>query len=281
MTRNQNGQGRVWALLIGCALTLLAQPGSARAAGRADDRSAIDAVLDQSRAVRSGDDFLPPEKAFQLSAIPDGAERVRLIWAIAPGYYLYRDRIKMAGTAAHASVGALQLPDGQVKSDEYFGKQVVYHNELVATLPVRRTSDGALDLSLQVTYQGCAEAGLCYPPVTRTLAVQLPPGGPSAAADAGGSAAARAAARRPGPGSGPLRTHAPMSPSRTGWQASFGPATSSSFWAISLPWAWAWPSPRAAGRWCRSSPASSSGRAIGSPRHAGSCCRWPTSSAWR
>src|ERR1039458_5286890 len=134
----------------------------------------VEAVVNQSRAAKSGDDFLPPERVFIFSASADGAQRVRLSWLIAPGYYLYRDRIKASSDAAPDAVGAPDFPAGQTKSDEYFGQQVVYHNRLVVMLPVRHASCRDLALALSVTYQGCAEAGLCYPPVTRTVSVLLP-----------------------------------------------------------------------------------------------------------
>jgi thioredoxin:protein disulfide reductase len=152
----------------------------------------VDAVVSQSRAAKSGDDFLPPDQAFRFGASPQGPDRVRLDWVIAPGYYLYRDRIKATGEAGRSSVGPPQFPAGQIKSDEYFGKQVVYHDALVVTLPVQRSGGGALDVALNVTYQGCAEAGLCYPPITRTVSVQLPP---TQAGGAAGSGAAGAGAQ--------------------------------------------------------------------------------------
>ncbi|HEY1724605.1 MAG TPA: protein-disulfide reductase DsbD [Steroidobacteraceae bacterium] len=161
---------------LGIALGLLALAVSgfipaARAAQGAD----IGALVSQSRAAKSGDDFLPPEQAFRFTATADSPSQIRLIWAIAPGYYLYRDRIQASSELADAKLGAPQFPDGQVKNDEYFGKQVVYHNELVVPLPVQRATDGTLTVPLKITYQGCAEAGLCYPPVTRQVSVQLPP----------------------------------------------------------------------------------------------------------
>src|ERR1700686_3551706 len=133
--------------LLGCLLCV----SDSLAASGAD----VNAVLNQSRAANSGDDFLPPEQAFVFSASAENSERVRLTWVIAPGYYLYRDRIKATSEAGPSSVGPPEFPPGQVKSDEYFGKQVVYHDELLAMLPVKRSGGGKLDLSLNVTYQGC------------------------------------------------------------------------------------------------------------------------------
>ena len=166
---------------------------------RAANSTDVDAVVSQSRAAKSGDDFLPPDQAFRFSASPQGPERVRLDWLIAPGYYLYRDRIKATGEAGRSSVGPPQFPEGQIKSDEYFGKQVVYHEALVVTLPVQRSGGGALDVALNVTYQGCAEAGLCYPPVTRSVSVQLPPAaggtGGTGGGGTGGGGTAQSGAR--------------------------------------------------------------------------------------
>ena len=148
--------------------------------------SGIDALL--RSASKSGDDFLPPDQAFRFEALPDGTDRVRLNWQIADGYYLYRARIKVRTPSQSAQLGTPQFPPGQVKSDEYFGKQEIYHHELSATVPVARSSGGALELPLQVTYQGCAEAGLCYPPITKTVSVRLSDSG-GAGAGAGASGA--------------------------------------------------------------------------------------------
>jgi thioredoxin:protein disulfide reductase len=151
----------------------------------------IDAVLGASKAKSgSGDDFLPPDEAFRFAAIPDGPDHVRLIWQIADGYYLYRTRVKAATTSNQAQLGALEMPTGETKSDEYFGKQEIYHHELVAGVPVARASAAELALPLQVTYQGCATAGLCYPPITKEITVSMPSGnGGGAAGSAAGAGA--------------------------------------------------------------------------------------------
>jgi thiol:disulfide interchange protein DsbD len=142
----------------------------------------IDAVLGASKAKSGGDEFLPPDEAFRFDAIPDGPDHVRLIWQIADGYYLYRTRVKAATTSDKAQLGALEMPTGETKSDEYFGKQEIYHHELVAGVPVARASAAELALPLQVTYQGCATAGLCYPPITKEVMVSLPSGNGGAGA---------------------------------------------------------------------------------------------------
>ena len=133
----------------------------------------VDAVLGGAKKSGGGDDFLPVDEAFRFSAFPDGADRVKLIWQIADGYYLYRARVKVATTSKDAQLGALEMPTGETKQDEFFGKQEIYHHELVAGVPVARASAAAFALPLEVTYQGCASAGLCYPPQTKTITVSL------------------------------------------------------------------------------------------------------------
>ena len=138
------------------------------------------------QAAAKSDGFLPPEQAFRVAASAESPNRVRLSWAIAPGYYLYRSRLKFATTSPGVTLGKPELPAGDTKEDEYFGKQVVYHKDLIAHLGLKRTATAGNQLALAVTYQGCAEAGLCYPPITRQFTISLPSG---AAAAAGGAAA--------------------------------------------------------------------------------------------
>jgi thioredoxin:protein disulfide reductase len=132
----------------------------------------------------TGDDFLPADQAFRFDALAGGSDRVELNWEIAEGYYLYKARIKVATTSTSAQLGAPQFPTGQFKTDEYFGRQEIYHHELRVTVPVARATGGAFSLPLEVTYQGCADKGLCYPPVTRTVSVSLPGGSGAASGSA-------------------------------------------------------------------------------------------------
>jgi len=167
------------AALLVLSASLCAQTPPAQPARKA---SGIDALLGSARA--GDDEFLSPDQAFRFDAIPEGTDRIRLNWEIAEGYYLYRARIKVRTTSANAQLGTPQFPPGQMKTDEYFGKQEVYHHELAASVPVARSSGGALELPLEVTYQGCADAGLCYPPQTKSVVVRLPGGAGSGSSGA-------------------------------------------------------------------------------------------------
>lgn len=102
-------------------------------------------------------DFLPVEQAFRLSVSQDGDGQVRLNWKISEGYYLYRKQVKVEGDPA-GSVQQVTMPAGTIKNDEFFGASEVYHDQLV----VRATAPAAR--ALNVSWQGCADAGICYPP---------------------------------------------------------------------------------------------------------------------
>ena len=114
-------------------------------------------------------DFLEPEQAFKLSARAVAPDVAELRYEIAPGYYLYRERLLFQ--AAQATLGTADIPRGQVKFDETFQKEVETHR---GTLLVRLLVQAATGpFVLEVGYQGCADAGLCYPPETRRLRVSL------------------------------------------------------------------------------------------------------------
>jgi thioredoxin:protein disulfide reductase len=121
------------------------------------------------RGVESNEsDFLPPDVAFRVAAGVDG-NLVHVRWVIADGYYLYRQRIEIQPESPDLALGAPVLPQGVLKVDPYLGSQQIYQQQVEATAPFTRSDAGAHPLQIKVTYQGCAEAGLCYPPITKVL----------------------------------------------------------------------------------------------------------------
>lgn len=124
-----------------------------------------------AHAAVNPDDLLPVDEAYVLSARADGADRIRIDWKIAEGYYLYRHRTSVEASPAFGQ-GALQLPPGKAYTDEFFGDVETYRQHLTAILPGRA---GVGTVTLKVKYQGCADLGICYPPQTRELSVTLPP----------------------------------------------------------------------------------------------------------
>ena len=106
--------------------------------------------------------FLPVEEAFQLDIESLDNGELKLYWTIAEAYYLYQHRFKFILEDDDGTVElAVRLPDGLAKTDEFFGDVVVHYREADVRLTPSRAVDQA---SLQVTSQGCADAGLCFPP---------------------------------------------------------------------------------------------------------------------
>jgi thiol:disulfide interchange protein DsbD len=125
--------------------------------------------------------FLPVDEAFRLTAQPISRDWIEFTWAIAEGYYLYRHRLSFDAADTGASLGEPLIPDGERKSDEFFGEVEVYHDLLSVRVPVQAAGDR---VTVEVGYQGCAEDGICYPPEKRSVTVELasaamasPPGG--------------------------------------------------------------------------------------------------------
>lgn len=126
----------------------------------------LGAAFQQARAA---DEFLEPQKAFQFSARQLDARNVEVAFAIAPGYYLYREQFKFAATGA--TLGSPVLPVGKVKYDETFQKNVeTYREQIRIVVPVEQAGG---DFRLVTTSQGCADAGLCYPPMQSAAIVSL------------------------------------------------------------------------------------------------------------
>jgi thiol:disulfide interchange protein DsbD len=112
-------------------------------------------------------DFLPVREAFKLSVVDNTADKVTLRFVATDGYYLYRHRFQFRIEPADVGNGPAQLPPGEKKHDEYFGDVEVYHGILDVELPLKNAYN--LPYTLFVTYQGCADKGLCYPPETERL----------------------------------------------------------------------------------------------------------------
>jgi thiol:disulfide interchange protein DsbD len=129
----------------------------------------------------NAEEFLDPAVAFKASARALDGQSIEVRFEIAKGYYLYRDKFRFAAEPATVQLGTPELTKGKEKHDDTFGKVEVYYKEAVIRLPVERNSSGPLALTLKITSQGCADAGICYPPQQQKLAVELPAPGAAAA----------------------------------------------------------------------------------------------------
>ncbi len=117
------------------------------------------------------DEFLHPDKAFKLEVAVKDGKSIEGTFKIAPGYYLYKDRIKFdIKDNNHGSIERVVLPKGDIKNDPNFGKQEVYHHDFIATVNVANTSK---NLTLQAKFQGCSEKGLCYAPQIKTFNLEM------------------------------------------------------------------------------------------------------------
>ena len=133
--------------------------------------------------------FLPVDEAFGLEVEVRDAHTLQANFRVTPGYYLYRDKVsfaiqkiagqKIAGEKNNASSGikitSVSLPKGDMKLDPNFGDTEVFHQSFQAVIALYRADNAtAQSISLDAVYQGCSEQGLCYPPTTKTLRVNLP-----------------------------------------------------------------------------------------------------------
>lgn len=150
-------------------LLLLLGLSTANVNAQFDNEAAVTAQ-DLFGAQSNSNDFLPVEEAYRLLITPQDG-KVLLQWEIADAYYLYKSRFSAALNNGKESVSlTLQLPPGKQKQDEYFGDVEVYYQQVTAELPLPPGSD---NFQLQVTSQGCADAGLCYPPYTQNFQINM------------------------------------------------------------------------------------------------------------
>jgi len=107
--------------------------------------------------------FVPADQAFAFD-FQQNQHDLNLTWQVKEGYYLYRQQIKV--TPNQSQIAPLTLPAGQSHEDEFYGKSEIYRQRLTVPVTITQAASGA---TLTVTYQGCADAGFCYPPETRTV----------------------------------------------------------------------------------------------------------------
>lgn len=130
-------------------------------------------LLEFAAAPSATDDLLPVDQAFNMNARFDKPNELTITWQIAPGYYLYRDKLSATATG-RIELGAPSLPAGVPHRDDNFGDVEVFYDFVEIKVPFARASPGALDVELAAGFQGCKEDSICYPPGTQTMALVLP-----------------------------------------------------------------------------------------------------------
>ena len=116
--------------------------------------------------------LLEPERAFAFSVQAVDEKTVEARFTIANGYYLYREKLKFTVDPA-VSARAPEFPPGKVKDDEFFGKVETYRGRLAVKLPLEGLPPGA-KVTVKAESQGCADAGVCYPPQVQNVTLVLP-----------------------------------------------------------------------------------------------------------
>jgi thiol:disulfide interchange protein DsbD len=131
-------------------------------------------LLVSAAAPGADQDFLLPDQAFRISSSIKGADSVVVSWAIADGYYLYKKKFRFGSQTPGIETGTPQLPAAELKHDRFFGDVPVYRKAVSIPLSLTRSPQAGDTFTLEATYQGCADAGLCYPPQHKSLELTLP-----------------------------------------------------------------------------------------------------------
>src|SRR6266481_1034066 len=118
--------------------------------------------------------FLPPDQAFGLQLDVADARSLTAHFSVTPSYYLYKSKISFSSQDGEVKVKTVNLPAGEMKYDANFGNQEVFHRSFQAEIILNRLTDAATTVTLNASYQGCSEQGLCYPPINKVIKINLP-----------------------------------------------------------------------------------------------------------
>lgn len=154
------------------------------AAGSGDNKFSL------GDALGANGDFLPPDEAFRPYVEALDGNTLEISFQIAPGYYLYKDKISAGSKSDDVRLGHIDLPKGKLHSDEYFGDSEVFYDAVFGKASLARATAEAMQLDIEVGFQGCADDGICYPPMRRTLTVSMPTATSVAALPAAAASAA-------------------------------------------------------------------------------------------
>jgi len=168
---------QIYSVICVITLLLVSVPSIADTAGTAK-KGILDSITSLGEKFGfsdSGNTFLEPDKAFIFSADVVDTHTVIAHWEITDGYYMYRDKFafKLINDGG-IRLDAFQAPPGKAKTDETFGDTEVYYHQVSLTLPLQHANAAVTPITLEARYQGCADAGFCYPPITKTIDLRIP-----------------------------------------------------------------------------------------------------------
>ncbi|MCD2450680.1 protein-disulfide reductase DsbD [Methylicorpusculum oleiharenae] len=153
----------------------IAIPGAMQSTGIPPSANALINSLGTIKQRFFQDELLPPDEAFPFFATVAAPDRLELTWQIADGYYLYREKFQLEIIGAEdVKLGAFELPHGKQQFDEAFGEVETLYGELKLSIPLIRTTAAAQAIKLKAKFQGCADRGVCYPPMEKIVELNLP-----------------------------------------------------------------------------------------------------------
>ena len=123
--------------------------------------------------LQAEEELLEPDKAFPFEVTVKD-DTLQADWNMPKGYYLYRSKIRFSTDTPGISLGEPQLPAGKIKQDEFFGEIEIYQHPVTAQVPIVRENPEVTEFALKAVYQGCADIGVCYPPITKQVQLTLP-----------------------------------------------------------------------------------------------------------
>ena len=124
--------------------------------------------------ISSDDEVLHPDDAFRISLSVISDDRLVLNWQIESGYYLYKDKFSISTNDPSVLIGDYVFPIGKLKDDLAFGEVEVYYNDGQLLVPFNSENKDITDLNINISYQGCKEGSICYPPIEKNLTVSIP-----------------------------------------------------------------------------------------------------------
>jgi thiol:disulfide interchange protein DsbD len=154
---------------------------------RSTEISTLQSLKDLIGASQSQPEFLDPEVAYLIDVQAKDADTLVARFTIEDGYYLYQDKTGFSSQTEGVNIGNVSLPEGKKKTDEYFGEQIVYYHGFDVDLPLVRAPGEVDEVAIRVDYQGCAEQGICYPPMDKVFTLSLPGIGDAQASHTTGS----------------------------------------------------------------------------------------------
>jgi thiol:disulfide interchange protein DsbD len=139
----------------------------------AEDRD-VQLLRDLLGSAQTQPEFLDPEVAYRIDLQNRDPNTLVALFTIEDGYYLYQNKFEFSSQTEGVSIGDLSLPEGKKKTDSYFGEQIVYYNGFEVEVPLVRALPEVDEVVIKVNYQGCAEQGICYPPMDKVFTLNLP-----------------------------------------------------------------------------------------------------------